>query len=138
MTALAPVAPKLAQLMPVLDTAEGDECLAAVRAIRSALEAAGLDWGAVAAELAKGPPAASCAPSVCPSEPPPSTWFEMARWCLRHGASVMSPRDVQFIGTLCGYIDNDRRPSGRQMRWLWNIVHRIRQRHGDYGSADRD
>ncbi len=63
----------------------------------------------------------------------PTTWFEMARWCLQHGDFVMSTKEVQFVRNMCGLLYRDAKPSERQRKWLGDIVHRIKQRRGDYG-----
>ena len=80
MTALAPVAPKIAKLIPRLASNHDGEVIATVHAIRRTLEGAGLDLHALAASLEIRRAA----------DGEPATWEELATWCRNVGQHRLS------------------------------------------------
>lgn len=118
--ALAPVAPRLARLVPLLASDRDGEVLATVRAIGRTLAGAGLDFHALAAALDAAPePATHTLP-----EEDPDHWSDLAAWCEAHGRGRLRPRERAFVADmvfrLAGCL-----PTGKQAAWLQAIARRL-------------
>ena len=92
MTALAPLRPRLAQLVRLFASDKDGEALAAARAIGRTLHAAGLDLHDFAASIEADP-----SPSDRP--PPGCSWHEMVDNLWLH-VNQLSPRDAIFIADM--------------------------------------
>ncbi|MCO5132450.1 MAG: hypothetical protein M9932_18165 [Xanthobacteraceae bacterium] len=104
MNALAPVAPKLAKLIPRLASDHDGEVVATVRAIRRTLESAGLDLHALAAGLDGGGT----------SGREPNTWQELAAWCRNTGQHRLSLKEFVFVADMADRLILDAEPSEKQ------------------------
>lgn len=116
--ALAPVAPKLALLIPRLATDHDGEVVATARAIGRVLAAAGLDFHDLAAGLA---PAAPPQP-----EPGPRSVDEdelaCAVWLRDH--AILSPKEANFVDNAILILRRGRRLSQAQAAWLAGLYAR--------------
>lgn len=123
-TPLAPVAPKLAKLIPRLATGHDGEVVATVRAMERTLAGAELDFHALAEAVRAGVPR---------PEPgrEPDSWLEVARWCRDEGEFVLSDREFGFLRDMCWRLVCGGEPTGRQAAWLRAIYSTLRARHGD-------
>lgn len=117
MNALAPVAPKIAKLIPRLASDHDGEVVATVRAIRRTLESAGLDLHALAAELGDG----------ITSEHGPTTWQELAAWCRNIGQHRLSLKEFMFVADMADRLILDAEPSEKQAAWLRSIYAKLRK-----------
>jgi hypothetical protein len=115
----ATTAVRVGQLLPLaLSSDQGGEVIAAVEALRRALDAAGLDHHDLAAAVERGLEDAK--PRHNGPEPD-DDWRSMAWTCFR-SAEQLSPRDRDFIEVILGY---QRRPSDKQLEWLVSIHKRV-------------
>ncbi len=120
-SALAPVAPKLGKLLPVLASNHDGEVVAAARAIGRTLQAAGLDFHALAGAVTS--PAAAPSPQPQPADDywdgtDPDDWRTMARWCRDFDAGRLTPREHGFVWDLASDRYARREPSDKQRKWL--------------------
>ncbi len=116
MNALAPVAPKIAKLIPRLASDHDGEVIATVRAIRRTLESAGLDLHALAAGLDS---------STCDGEP--ATWQELAAWCRNIGQHRLSLKEFVFVADMADRLVLDAQPSAKQAAWLRAIYAKLKK-----------
>lgn len=117
MNALAPVAPKIAKLIPRLASDHDGEVVATVRAIRRTLESAGLDLHALAAGLG----------GDSASEREPTSWQELAAWCRNIGQHRLSLKEFVFVADMADRLILDAEPSEKQAAWLRAIYAKLRK-----------
>ncbi len=117
MTALAPVAPKIAKLIPRLASSHDGEVIATVHAIRRTLEGAGLDLHALAASLAIRPA----------DDGEPATWQELATWCRNIGQHRLSLKEFLFVSDMAHRLVCDGEPTEKQAAWLRAIYAKLRK-----------
>jgi hypothetical protein len=120
MTALAPIAPKIAKLIPLLSSDKDGEVLAATRAIERTLKSAGLDLHALAAAIGDPPPV--------PPEILPTTQAEIAAWCVRHDNGFFEDRQRQFVIDMVRLLAAGATLTERQAGWLKILYARLRAR----------
>jgi hypothetical protein len=123
---LAPIAPKLAKLLPMLATSHDGEVVATARAIGRTLQSAGLDWHSLAAAITT-PPAVRTVERE-PYKPSddywdgmdPNDWHGMACWCREFDCGRLTPREQQFIWDMASPLRFRRgqKPSAKQHDWL--------------------
>jgi hypothetical protein len=109
--ALAPIAPKLAKLLPVLASPADGEVVGAARAIDRTLRANGCDWHDLAAALER---------HVDSGELPESV-HDVAAWCLARGGDLAA-KERAFLENMLSW----RQPSPGQRKWLCDIFARLR------------
>lgn len=119
MNALAPVAPKIAKLIPRLASDHDGEVVATVRAIRRTLERAGLDLHALAAGL----------DGVIDADEP-TTWQALAAWCRNAGQHRLSLKEFVFVCDMADRLILDAEPTERQAAWLRAIYAKLRKGAG--------
>jgi hypothetical protein len=124
MTALAPVAPKLAPLVRMLGSPVDGEALAACRAIGRTLKTAGCDFHDLAKAI-EGPAEPRVVVLYRDREPParrePETgehWRDMARRCLGHFGDLR-PAERRFLQDIIRWRG---KPTAKQMTWLLAIA----------------
>lgn len=117
MGALAPVAPRLAKLIPRLATDHDGEVVATVRAIERTLRAAGLDFHTFAASIDK-----DSTPLVSAE---PNSWVEIARWCRDHDRGLPA-KEREFIRDMSARLVCGGSPSEKQANWLRAIYARLK------------
>jgi len=125
MNALAPVAPRLSKLLPVLASDRDGEVVATARAIDRTLKSAGLSWHDLAAVLVvptapPDPPRQNMADDIDDGPPPLDDvrgWRFLARSALDF-RSRMSNREIDFCKNMAGA---DRPLTQKQADWLWKI-----------------
>jgi len=117
MNALAPVAPKIAKLIPRLASDHDGEVVATVRAIRRTLESAGLDLHALAAGLG----------GDGPSEREPTSWQELAAWCRNIGQHRLSLKEFCFVCDMADRLILGAEPSEKQAAWLRAIYAKLKK-----------
>ncbi len=118
MTALAPVVPKIAKLIPRLASNHDGEVVATVHAIRRVLEGAGLDLHVLAASLDEQPATASDLPS---------TWLELATWCRNIGQHRLTLKEFCFVSDMAHALVCDGEPTEKQAAWLRAIYAKLRR-----------
>lgn len=117
MNALAPVAPKIAKLIPRLASDHDGEVVATVRAIRRTLESAGLDLHTLAAGLGgNGTP-----------ERAPTNWQELAAWCRNIGQHRLSLKEFVFVADMADRLILDAEPTEKQAAWLRAIYAKLKK-----------
>lgn len=117
MNALAPVAPKIAKLIPRLASDHDGEVVATVRAIRRTLEGAGLDLHALAAGLG-----GDDAPKH-----EPTSWQELAAWCRNIGRHHLSLKEFCFVSDMADSLILGTDPSKKQAAWLRAIYAKLKK-----------
>lgn len=130
MTALAPLAPKLARLIPRLASNHDGEVVATVRAIKRTLASAGLDLHDLATALEREPETRIVyRDRPAPKRTPQMPWHEMALWCLDHGEGRLSARENDFIENVLARLSLYQwsSPTERQAAWLRSIYTRLRK-----------
>lgn len=121
---LAPIAPRLARLVPFLASDREGEVLATVRAIGRTLAGAGLDFHALAAALESAPGPQTDPPrSGFPAEDP-DAWHALAVWCESHHCGRLRPNEREFIGDMVFRLE-DHLPTEKQAAWLRAIARRL-------------
>jgi len=122
MNALAPVALKLAKLLPLLASDKDGEVVATARAIDRTLRAAGLDLHALAARL-------NAETRIVYRDPPqrePQTWSEVARWCRDHERGRLADHERKFIRDMAARLVCGGEPTERQGAWLRALYAKLR------------
>jgi hypothetical protein len=120
------VATRVGQLLRLALSSDQDgESIAALAALRRALESAGLDLHTLGAAVERGlqAPPARPPPPPRPTHDDMADWRSTARWC-RHYEDQLSPRDVEFLDTIIRYRGGI---SEKQKAWLDGIEQRIRR-----------
>lgn len=116
MSALAPVAPRLSKLLPLLASDNDGEVVATARAIDRTLRSAGLTWFDLAAALADPGPSRQSAPPRRPPLDDVAAWRGMAGDVL--AAGTLTPRQASFAASM----SRARRPlTARQAEWLHDL-----------------
>ena len=116
MSALAPISPKLARLIPRLASEHDGEVVATVRAIARTLKAAGQDFHDLANAIEHEPEVAVI--YLDPETDEPSTWHELARWCRDHDDGRLAAKERRFVKDMVARLICDGRPSEKQAAWL--------------------
>lgn len=129
MTALAPVAPKLAKLIPLLSSDKDGEVVATARAIERMLRGIGLDLHALAAALAAEPEVKVV---VVYRDPPkkaaePDTWAALATWCRENAHRGLSTKERLFVCDMAHRLICDGEPTEKQAAWLRAIYAKLRK-----------
>ncbi|MEO1102907.1 MAG: hypothetical protein AAFW98_04120 [Pseudomonadota bacterium] len=125
MTALAPIPPKIKQLIPLLASNQDGEVVAAVRAINRTLSQQGLDFHDLAAAAcvsatAKGPT------STRASDLDPEEWREVVLFCADRRARL-SNREAAFVTSILYRVSQNREPTPKQAKWMFDIYDRLRR-----------
>jgi hypothetical protein len=107
MTALAPIAPRLAKLVALLSSDKDGEVLGAVEAMRRLLATVDSDFHDLARALAGEAPA-------------DDDWRQLIGRLLEE-ADRLSDRDYDFLLSMRRHIALGREPSPRQQKWLRDI-----------------
>lgn len=127
MNALAPVAPKLALVIPRLGTDQDGEKIATVNAIGRILNAAGLDWHDLAAALTALDEPQQEDLKREPDEGS-ATWWQVAHW-LRDRVHLLRRNEADFVQNLAGRPINGPPPTAKQLKWMGDIYLRVREYH---------
>ncbi len=120
---IAPIAPQLSKLIPLLASDQDGEVIATARAIGRVLTGKGLDWchfSQAVGEIKR----LSLEPSRPSAERQPSP-LEMVAWCRNHGRGRLSSRDHKFILTVSASLALGGRLSVHQTQWLRDIYTRL-------------
>ena len=120
---IAPIAPQLSKLIPLLASDQDGEVVATARAIGRVLTTKGLDWSDLSQAVGEIKQL-SFEPSQSFAERQPSV-IEMVAWCLRHGEGRLSGRDRKFILTVSASIALGGRLSMNPPQWLRDIFTRL-------------
>jgi len=134
MASLAPVAPKLQKLVPLLASNHDGEVVATARAIGRTLQGAGLDWHhlaqALTMPLPQPKPAGAARWSADDAKPDhdPADWHGMAKWARDHDDGRLSDRERRFITDMAAPLQMRRgfKPSAKQLDWLTSIYWNLR------------
>jgi len=111
---LAPVAGRIAKLLPLLASDQPGEVVAAISALRRTLAAAGLDLNDLAGAVERLADLA------------PQDWGELVELCLAH-AELLSDRDWRFVNGVRPRVLLGGDPSEAQKQWLRDIWKRVLQ-----------
>jgi hypothetical protein len=134
MADLAPIAPKLSKLIPMLSSDRDGEVVAAVRAIGRTIQGAGLDFFALSDALSE--PKVLLSPASPPPrrepEPEPKTLRDIAAWCRSHDAGRLNDKERRFVNEMVAHLTIGRRISDKQENWLRAIFYRIYGIAGEY------
>src|SRR4051812_22150318 len=124
MSALAPIVPRLAKLLPLLSSDKSGEVVAAANAIGRTLATVNADWHDLVAHLQSEPRTVVVYRDVYrdPPSAEPSDWRAMLRVCADR-YSRLSVREQQFVASLANWRG---RPTPKQMDWLEAIYERVR------------
>lgn len=114
---IAPVAPQLSRLIPLLASDQDGEVVATARAIGRILTGKGLDWHALSQALSE---IKRLSFQVSPPRTKPSP-REMAAWCRDHGSGCLSPREREFIRSIAARLAHGGSPTTRQIGLLASI-----------------
>jgi hypothetical protein len=127
--ALAPVAPKLAKLIPMLGSDRDGEALATVRAIERTLKAAGLDFHALAAavEHEDAQPVRHDTddpyPDIARGE-----LRQMAEFLYRECRYTLTVKEQQFINSMTYKLAAGLDPTPRQKKWIVDLFDRYQRK----------
>ena len=129
MLALAPIAPKLAKLIPRLASTHEGEVVATARAIERTLRGAGLDLHSLASAVEAPPETKEII--VYRDRPPPEvepdTWVGVARWCRDHDDDALTAKERAFVTDMTARLTCDGTLSEKQAAWLRAIYVRLRK-----------
>lgn len=129
MAVLAPVAPKIAKLIPRLATNHDGEVVATVRAIERTLKSAGFDFHTLAHALEEEPQEKVVV--VYRDRPKnatdPDTWAEVAKWCRENDRERLSPKEREFVRDMAARLVCDGEPTEKQAAWLRAIYAKLRK-----------
>ena len=124
--ALAPVAPKLAKLIPLLSSDKDGEVVATARAIGRTLKNAGLDFHTLAHAIDAEPKVVVIyRDRSAPAEP--DTWGALARWCRDNDRGVLGSKEREFVRDIAPRLICDGEPSEKQAAWLRAIYAKLRK-----------
>lgn len=122
MNALAPVAPRLAKLLPMLSSNHDGEKLAALAAISRALEGASLSWHDLAARVTFEGQIEEASPRFT-SLDLAGPAYAIARWCMAHQSGELNAREGDFLR---GFASNPNwTATPKQRAWLIQIALKI-------------
>ena len=122
MNALAPVAPRLAKLLPVLGSNHDGEKLAALEAISRALEGANLSWHDLAARLSDEGQIEEASPRFTNLDLNGPT-HAIARWCINNQAGELNAVEGDFLRRFACNPNWTATP--KQRAWLVKIALKI-------------
>lgn len=129
MAVLAPIAPKIAKLIPRLATDHDGEVVATVRAIERTLKNAGLDFHNLAFAI-EAPPAEKI---VFVYRDPPKqeavldTRAAVAAWCRDNDPDVLSTKETAFVADMAECLILDGEPTEKQEAWLRAIFAKLKR-----------
>jgi hypothetical protein len=126
LTGIAPVAPQLSKLIPLLASDQDGEVVATARAIGRVLTGKGLDWSDLSQAVGEIERLSFEASRSSPTRQP--SVIEMVARCQTHGHGKLSCRDRKFILTIAADLALGHRLSARQSQWLRDIYTRLRSR----------
>jgi hypothetical protein len=112
---LAPVVPRISQLIRLLGSDNDGECLGAARAIGRTLASVDLDFHDLALSVES---------SALAANHRPSDHHAMALWILRCG-SRLTETERGFVNQMLHWRNE---PTERQANWLLSIFERVSQR----------
>jgi len=117
MNAIAPIAPRLGQLVRMLGSDQDGEALAACRALGRTLDSADLDFHCLAdtIERAALPSVVTQPRQEASPAPELNAWQVLAMYCIREGQGRLKPVELDFLR---GMIHWPSQPSEKQNRWL--------------------
>jgi hypothetical protein len=117
MSALTPIAPKIAPLVRMLGSPVDGEALAACRAIGRTLDTAGMDFHDLAevVERAALPLVVDRPRQEASPAPELKPWQILAMNCIRLGTGGLKPAELDFLR---GMVHWPGEPSEKQTRWL--------------------
>lgn len=126
MSVLAPIAPKLALLIPRLGCENDSEVVAAVRAIGRQLQGAGNDWHDLAAAVSQARAASEEEPRQTRQTTEPSSPSEAVLWLMRR-LHLLKEREARFIRDISvhAWRGDGMRLSPKQLKWLGAITQRV-------------
>jgi hypothetical protein len=145
MTALAPLVPKIAKLIPRLATNHDGEVVATVRAIERTLASAGLDLHDLAGALEREPETRTVivyrerAPNSYSCRPPPQwrpsceepeSLREQARWCCEQDSELLNAHERNFVKDMFDLLTFGGSPTVKQAAWLRHIHCKLRKGTG--------
>lgn len=125
MSALTPIAPKLAKLIPLLSSDKDGEVVATARAIERTLRAEGFDWHDLASVVTREPEMRII--YIKPPEREPKDWCELARWCRDHDDDRLNAKERGFVADMASRLVCGGEPSERQAAWLRAIYAKLKQ-----------
>ena len=125
MSALTPIAPKLAKLIPLLSSDKDGEVVATARAIERTLRAEGCDWHDLATAVTREPEKQII--YIKPPEPEPKDWCELARWCRDHDDERLNVKERSFVCDMASRLVCGGEPSERQAAWLRAIYAKLQR-----------
>jgi hypothetical protein len=125
MSALTPIGPKLAKLIPLLSSDKDGEVLATARAIERTLRAEGCDWHDLASAVTREPETRVI--YIKQPEPEPKDWCDLARWCCDHDDDRLNPKERMFVADMASRLVCGGEPSERQAAWLRAIYARLKR-----------
>ena len=125
MTALAPIADRLAKLVPLLSSNQPGEVFATAQAIGRTLTGAGLDWHDFTAAIT--------VPATVRPEPEiirePQTWHELCDALRNRFCDLLTTKEFSFVSDMWHRTWGNGQPTEKQANWLrgiWAKVQRIR------------
>ena len=121
MNALAPISPKLGNLIPLLGSDKDGEVVAAARAICRTLRGSGLDLHDLAELVRK----ASNPSHSGRQDEGPQDWERAIRWCLTHGSGRLAPKEWAFLNNVLTRVVVGTDLTPKQSKWLEDIVDRL-------------
>ena|SRR5215207_4936659 len=125
MSALSPIAPKIAKLIPRLATDHDGEIVATVQAIRRTLASSGLDLHDLAGALEREPETRTVIVYRDQGTGEPATWRALAEWCQRNDAGRLKAHERDFITDMAHRLVLNGKPTEKQATWLRTIYARL-------------
>jgi hypothetical protein len=126
MSALAPIGPKLAKLIPLLSSDKDGEVVATARAIERTLRAEGCDWHDLASAVTREPETRII--YINPPEPEPRDWCELARWSRDHDDDRLNTKERSFVNDMANRLVCGGDPTEKQAAWLRSIYAKLRSK----------
>ncbi len=121
---IAPIAPQLSKLIPLLASDQEGEVIATARAIGRVLTGKGLDWSDLSQAVGEIKWLSSQSSRSTLGKQPSA--IEMVAWCRNHGHGRLSSKDHKFILTITASLELGGRLSALQTQWLRDIYTRLR------------